>query len=412
MTMSDAFTNNEVQVAFDKLLNYCQANNWAGYEPYDALNSGLINRLPFLDRRLPRIVLTQALKRSPLNIRSLLLMPKKQNSKPIAVFLSAFVELSRAQVMRTEPLGAYMVERLIALRSPGERDWCWGYSFPWQTRTVLVPDSAANLVCTVFVASALLDFYELSGDPRSLSMARSAAEYILNKLYWTDGNKYGFAYPLPTVRTQIHNANFLAAALLCRISKHTGEEKFVSPAVAAARSSAAGQQADGSWFYGEAGTQNWIDNFHTGYNLCALRSIGAHTGSDEFESSVRRGFQFYRAHFFREDGAVRYFHDRDYPVDAHCVAQSIMTLLALKDLDPDNVMLAKSVFRWAMDNMWDDRGFFYYQFHRFTTNRISYMRWSQAWMFLALAKLLCACKAEDKISDTLSRTAQAGSAIC
>ena len=32
--------------------------------------------------------------------------------------------------------------------------------------------------------------------------------------------------------------------------------------------------------------------------------------------------------------------------------------------------------------------FYYYQKWRFWTNRINYMRWSQAWMLLALSTLL------------------------
>ena len=198
----------------------------------------------------------------------------------------------------------------------------------------------------------------------------------------------GFSYPLPSLRGRVHNANFLGAALLCRIYKHSGEKKFLDPALKVARYSAARQHADGSWDYGEASTQRWVDNFHTGYNLCALRSICEYAETSEFESHIRRGFEFYRNHFFREDGAPRYFHDRTYPIDIHSVAQSIITLLAFKDLDENNVKLALSVYRWAMNNMWDKRGYFYYQVLSLYKNRISYMRWSQAWMLLALSTLL------------------------
>jgi hypothetical protein len=79
------------------------------------------------------------------------------------------------------------------------------------------------------------------------------------------------------------------------------------------------------------------------------------------------------------------------------VAQSIITLLAFRDLDPDSVSLAQSVFQWALNHMWDDRGFFYYRVLRFGTIRASYMRWSQAWMLLALATLLESARhAEDR----------------
>jgi hypothetical protein len=379
----------DVESAARKLFAYCRENDWAGYDPYDALNSRIFMALPALQSRIPRLVLTQLLKRSPINVRGLLQVPKTQNPKGIALFLSALLKAPELCANQDVDLVASLAERLVALRSPDSQYWCWGYSFPWQTRTILVPRGAPNLVCTMFVAGALLDLYERRQEAQHLEMAVSAAEYILEELYWSEGNEVaGFCYPLPSARSHVHNANFLAAALLCRAYKHTGQEKFLAPALKAARYSAAKQRPDGSWPYNESPKQQWVDNFHTGYNLCALRSISRDLATGEFEAPIRRGFEFYKAHFFREDGAARYFHDRTHPLDTHCVAQSIITLLAFRDLDPDNGRLASSVFGWAMKYMWDDRGFFYYRVLRLVTVRTSYMRWSQAWMLLALADLM------------------------
>lgn len=380
--------NLQLKTATYQLLDYCRAENWAGYDPYDALNSRVFEKLPFLNSRLPRIALTQLLKRSPVNVRKLALIPKTQNPKALALFLSSFLQLSSADLADRNELIGSMVERLAALRSPGVPYWCWGYSFPWQGRKVVVPGGAPNLVCTTFVAGALLDAYERRHDPQCLGMAASAADYILHDLYWESGDVAGFSYPLASLRNQIHNANFLAAALLARVYKLTGDARFLAPALKAARYSASQQQPDGSWYYGEAESQKWIDNFHTGYNLGGLRALSQDLGITEFEDCIRSGFRFYREHFFREDGAARYFHDKTYPIDIHCVAQSILTLLTFKDLDSGNVELAQSVYRWAMQNMWDERGFFYYRVLRSCTIRTSYMRWSQAWMLLALSTLL------------------------
>ena len=388
-TSHPAVTDNEIRIAALKLLDYCRANDWAGYDPYDALNSGIFKALPFLNFRLPRLVLTQALKRSPINIRSLALVPKTQNPKAIGLFLSAFVNLSKVGIADQDGLVESMIERLVALRSQDVPYWCWGYSFPWQMRQKIVPSGAPNLVCTTFAATGLLDAYEQRRDPRCLEMAASAAEYILNDLYWTESeSSAGFSYPLRSIRVLVYNANFLASALLSRVYKHTGEKKFLGAALRAARCSAAKQNADGSWFYGDARAQGWIDNFHTGFNLCALQSIGRYAETSEFDSSIHRGFEFYRAHFFRKDGAARYFHNSTYPIDIHAVAQSIITPLALNRLDPADIQLSRTAFRWAMDHMWDERGFFYYRVLRLCTIRTSYMRWSQAWMLLALSTML------------------------
>jgi hypothetical protein len=372
-----------------ELLDYCRTNDWAGYEPYDVLNSRIVAALPMLDRRVPRLVLTQFLKRSPINLRAALRIPKTQNPKGLGLFLSGLVNLSRAGLPVDKGDIPGLIESLKNLRSKDTSYWCWGYNFPWQTRTVLVPRWSPNLVCTTFAASGLLDAFEFNHDASLLGMAASAAEFILDKLYWTNGDVCGFGYPLPEVRNQVHNANLLAAALFCRIYKLTGEKQFLEPALSAARYTIGQQYPDGRWDYGQGSTQKWVDNFHTGFNLSALRAIGRTLGTTEFEESVSRGFRFWRDHFFREDGAVRYYHDRTYPIDTHCVAQSIITLLDLADLDAANTELAETVFAWARDRMWDKKKhYFYYRILRSCTIRTSYMRWTEAWMFLALSMLV------------------------
>jgi hypothetical protein len=370
------------------LLDYCRANNWAGHDPYDALNSKLFEALPFLNFRVPRLVFTQSLKRSPVNIRALLGVPKMQNPKGLGLFLAATLKLARVGLLPEKECIKTLAQRILDLRSPGADHWCWGYSFPWQTRTQIVPRWSPNAVCTIFVAGALLDLYEETREPRYLDIGLSAAEFVLG-LMWSDNQgTVSLSYPLPAIRTPIHNANLLGAALLCRVARLSGEKKFLEPAFRMARYTAAKQRENGSWPYGEARTQQWVDNFHTGYNLGALRAICKYADTSEFESHVRRGFEFYRAHFFREDGAARYFHDRTYPIDSHCVAQSIITLLEFKDLDVHSVTQANRVFDWAMSNMWDDRGFFFYRVLPFCRIKTSYMRWVQAWMLLALSTLV------------------------
>jgi len=372
---------------------YCGKNNWAGFDPYDALNSRVFSLTPFVKSRVCRIAITQIMKRLPVNLRPPLLVPREQNPKAIALFLTAFLKLSKLDLLDQKDLVEVMVERLVALRSPNTSYWCWGYSFPWQTRTDMVPRWSPNLVCTSFVANALLDAYELKHESCYLSMARSAGEYILSDLYWTEGDAIaGFSYPIPELRAQVHNANFLGSALLCRLYKLCDEKSFLEPALKVARYSAGKQHENGSWDYGELPTQRWIDNFHTGYDLCALQSICEYTGASEFESRIRRGFQFYRHNFFTEDNAPKYFVNNTYPIDIHSVAQSIITLLALRDYDKGSAGLAVSVSEWSRTHMWDREGYFYYQVLPFWTNKISYMRWSQSWMLLALATLLEHCE--------------------
>jgi hypothetical protein len=371
-----------------KVLAYCRANDWAGYDPYDALNSRVFKALPFLNFRLARLVLTQGVKRCPVNLRPLLSVPKSPNPKGIAVFLSALTRLARSGVAEAPGLTSPMAARLLSLRSPDSPYSCWGYNFDWQQRNELVPKGSPNIICSSFAGNALIDAYELTPGPAWLTAAASAADFILDTLFWREGvSKACFSYTL-VGRDEVHNANLLGAAFLCRVVRVTGEKKYLEPALDAARFSVGRQHSDGSWDYGEAPTQRWIDNFHTGFNLIALRRIGEYGRTTEFESAVRRGFEFYRSHFFREDGAPRYFHNATYPIDIHSAAQSIITLAEFRNIQKDNTDLASSVLNWALTNMWDSRGFFYYQKHPHFLVRMPFMRWSQAWMLLALATIM------------------------
>jgi len=167
----------------------------------------------------------------------------------------------------------------------------------------------------------------------------------------------------------VHNVNMIAAAVL-------GRRDCMEFSVRR-------QRPDGSWWYGEANNQHWIDNYHTGYNLVALKEYEAATGDTSFGDAARRGFEFWDRTFWTAEFAPRHSHDSEYPLDVHCSAQGILTHLAFGNLDK-----ADSVARWALHNMWDERGFFWYQRGRWFTNRICYMRWTQAWMYYALAQLI------------------------
>lgn len=371
------------------LFDYCQERHWAGHDPYDALNSKLQNLVQIFNNRIPRLILTQLLKRFPIDLRALLKIPSTQNPKALGLFLSSFVKMDKMGLLADSNVINRMIEKLDIQRSQDQSHFCWGYSFPWQTRTILVPRGYPNLVCTAFAANGLLDAYEHKNESRCLEMASSAAEYLYDELYWENATgACGFSYPLPSSRFGVHNANLIGAALLCRVGRLCDKPQYIDAGLNAARYSSAKQQPDGHWTYGESNTQQWIDNFHTGYNLCALRSIIADASTSEFEPTLQNGFRFYLSHFFRDDAAPRYFHNQTHPIDIHSVAQGIITLSKLQYLNSQSADLASSLLAWSLRNMWTPRGFFYYRVHRFWKDRTSYMRWSQAWMLLAISTFL------------------------
>ena len=381
------FTDREswLLAPLDQLLQYCRDNQWAGWDPFDGLNSPLL-RLPLLQNRPFRLGFIQFCKRSPINLRPLLRVPKQKNPKGLALFISALCRLARLGLTDQAEIEG-LISELLASRSPGVEFDCWGYNFDWQTRYHLVPRFSPNIICTTFAGNALLDAYEALGDRVLLDSAISASQFLLRSLQ-RSGNEDSFCFSYtPRVKDQIHNANLLGAAFLARLYSLTGTQALLRECQAATRFSVERIRSDGSWPYGEGPKQQWIDSFHTGYNLVALNTIRRCTGEPIIQPVLQKAFAFYMAHFFGVDGLVKYYHDRTFPVDSHAVAHAIMTLVDFSDQDSAALSLARKVCQWSLSNMRASQGWFYYQKRASFTVTIPYMRWCQAWMLLGMAVL-------------------------
>jgi rhamnogalacturonyl hydrolase YesR len=364
---------------------YVEAADYAGYDPYDALNSPVIRKLSAKSKWM-RIAATQVLRRSPVNLRPLLGIRKSHNPKGIGLFLWGYVKLyvvthNQRYIERVE----YLLGLLERLQSPGYSGSCWGYNFDWQSRTFLRPKGTPTIVNTAFIGHALLDCYELMGNEKALELAIPIKDFILKDLQRTHlDDAYCFSYT-PVDTAVVHNANLLGASILARLTQYANDDRLPAAVTASMAYSMRHQHDDGSWFYAETDIQSWIDSFHTGFNLQAIRYIlGAGLGS-QYEEAYRQGVEFYAENFFLADGTPKYYHNQTYPIDIHAPAQAICFFAREGQAYRD---LTERVVAWMVHHMYDKRGYFYFRKGRFLTNRTPFMRWSQAWVFHALTTYL------------------------
>jgi hypothetical protein len=377
--------------AYLQLLSFCREHDFAGHDPFDALNSRLFQSTPLAKSRNARLIWTQLVKRSPSDLRPLSRVPAQRNAKGIALFaLAQLANHRRIASSSSESEVKQLLGDLLSMRLEGFSGACWGYNFDWQSRNFFAQRGTPTIVPTAFAARALLEGAAEFNDDEYLSTARSVCNFILDDLKRTVSleNELCFSYS-PADDTKIFNASLLAAEVLAGVGSATGERELVEHAEKAARFVVNNQNQDGSWAYGKDLNQAWVDNFHTAYVLFSLkRIIEAGVAGTEFQQSLQRGYQYWGQNFFLEDGWPKYYDDDPYPVDTHAAASAIVTLLELSAVDTGSLKLAESVARWTIRNLRDERGFFYYQKRRFYTVRKPYMRWSQAWMLYALARLL------------------------
>ncbi|NUM81965.1 delta-aminolevulinic acid dehydratase [bacterium] len=378
----------DITTAFSDLEKYIEKESYKGYDCYDALNSPVLSALSFNVKKL-RIAYIQALKISPINLRPLLLIPKGFNPKGLGLLLSASSKLYQATgdknyLKKLE----FLANLLQKLASAGYSGKCWGYNFDWQSRVFFVPKSTPTIVNTSYIAHAFLDAFEATNNQQYLDIARSTCDFILNDLNHTEEDgALCFSYT-PIDRLKVHNANILGGALLARVFSFTKESRLAEYASRSVVYVMRYQQPDGSWFYAETKIQKWIDSFHTGFVLESLDRYMRGVNDASYESNLKKGYEFFIMNFFLKDGIPKYYHNKTYPIDIHSAAQGIVTLTALKRLHPKSDEILENLISWVIKNMQNKKGYFYFQRRRFFTNKISYMRWSQAWMYHALAQYL------------------------
>jgi hypothetical protein len=375
------------------LRHYREQENFKGWDPYDGLNSQVFQSLPLLKQSVfARLCWIQLFKRSPVNFRRVMLVPKEYNAKGIALFLQGYCNLYKAhgddKKEQETILGKirYLADLLISLQVKGYSGACWGYNFDWQARRLFFfPKDTPTVVATSFCVSALLDAYQATKNDVYLKTAFTSAQFILKDLKRTDrANGFLLSYsPLPGNDVVI-NASLLGSRLLCLIYEYTKDDTLLTIARQIISTCCETQSADGSWPYGLLPVQNWIDSFHTGYNLDSLIVYQNISGDSCFSVNIQKGFEFYLNNFFMEGGAPKYYHDRLYPMDIHCPAQLIITLYRLNQLEAHKE-LAEKVMNWTIFNMQSPKGYFYYQLKKGMSSKIPYMRWSNAFVFNALS---------------------------
>lgn len=396
---------NNINESFNSLKSFCETEDFAGWDPYDGMNSKIFKATPLKHWDLARLAWIQGFKRSPINFRKLLMVPKQHNAKGIGLFLNGYCNLYTLTEKAASKAGQgdtrfgtkeeirsridELAKLLLEMQNKDYSGACWGYNFDWQARRLfLFPANTPTVVATSFCVTALLSAYEITKNQNYLETALSAGNFILNDLNRTEYKSgFLFSYSPLNGNNTVFNASLLGAKVLSQLYSYNKNELYKQTAESAVKAGVEAQNEDGSWIYGMLPVQSWIDSFHTGYNLDAIQIYQDKTGDMQFNKSIEKGFQYYIDNFFLKDGTPKYYHDKTYPIDIHCPGQLFVNLSVNRKFG-ENKDLAHSVFNWVTKNMQDPKGYFYYQLKEGMSSKISYMRWSNAFMFNALSYLL------------------------
>lgn len=382
------------------VLNSAQAQDYAGYSKYDALNSPVLRSLS-LNNKWLRLLFTQAVKCCPFNIRPLFCVRKSRNPKGIALFaranLSLYEKTGEQSVLQE---AESLLQWLLDNPSPYQHNLCWGYNFIWQSTLFQLDAREPNVVVTVFVGEALIHAYRVTRKEKYLDSAQSVSRFIINDVpvLFEDDEQRAIAYVLKKVDAVVLNNNALAGAFLIKLWKETGNIELRAAAKKLITYTVNRRTDYYAWYYTEPRGKSPIthDNYHTGGILDALLEYYEETGEETFVVIYRNGLEYYRDHLFDRDGAPRWMNNKRYPRDIHGSAQGIITFAKAGHHYRMYYEQAEKILAWTQTHLYRPGTCDYaYRQGRFMKWNYSLMRWCNAWMARALGEMLIYNKRSD-----------------
>lgn len=336
----------EVSSAAQRAFRFAQVREFAGTDPYDGL---LSPHAKHLKGRRPRQVWVQAHKRAGQWLRDLTDVPVVRMTKGMALFAHAAV------LMGDRPAADRLVDRILRERGAGP----WGYEFDVQTRWAFYPAGSPNVVATTFALRA----FKATGRLEDVSPEVTR---------WLEGQFHqGYFRYTTTSDRLVHNGSLLAAESLAMLG---GDATKIQSAV---NRTVAAQMTDGSWSYGLGPGLEWVDSFHTIYNLDSLWALDQ-AGFDTGES-IPEGLQYWAQNCLNAQGLPLYYaNDPKTSQDVHNVATTVGFLARAANRGwavPD----PRPAVRHLLGLQGDDGGF------RSLGSGLPHMRWNQGHATLALA---------------------------
>jgi len=200
--------------SLDKLVRYCESEDFMGFDPYDTLNS-FIN-FKFLGRWGPPAVI-QLQKRNPINIRFILGIKKDYNPKGMGLLLKSYCILyKKTGTLPYLEIARFLFNWLKNNFSKGYSGHAWGYNFDWASSDMYLTAFTPSVVVTSFVVDGIFEYYQLTKDEEARTLINSASQYIVKDIHvnqFENGLTFSYSHILADC---CYNASLLAAEVLAK----------------------------------------------------------------------------------------------------------------------------------------------------------------------------------------------------
>ncbi len=376
----------------NSLMSWIEGNGLKGYDPYDIkchsnltrsiyhdhLGLGIVGKIlsyglfEILDIRFPGL------------LRKLFFVSKKEYATSSSHIAQAMMYRNQEKTSVDAILNGLWQHRLQKNGQPG-----WGLAFTWGTKDRRFTPQVSLTVVNVWVGEAFLLAYDKWGEKDYLDKAISIADGIISVCGYSkfEDGKICFHYSDKT-QDQIHNANLLAASFLTKCYERGQQKNFKDLAIKAVEFSLSRAYSDGTLPYksGKDVLHSKNDLYHCGYEIRSIYHVGKTLGISNFTDFASNYWQKIRERFLDFEKPFYYRAEKSRPIaDTTSLAELI---LLETELELNNKDLSKLIEHFVVKHQNPDGSYIYQERKNGLLSRIPYIRWSQGWMALALAKNL------------------------
>ncbi|MFB6188268.1 MAG: antibiotic ABC transporter permease [Halapricum sp.] len=387
-------TDREIQQLFTKTLAYARDRDYTGWDYGDGMSSRLLQWLP-VENKWVNLAVQELVKRPPVNLRPLFLVEQRRSYQGTALFAMANRNYDRLLNAEGEsdfrsdfdPLSETeaLLDWLLDERIQGYSGFCGGHRHRLQHLDGGIGEpSDPDVVSTSYAVRALLGNADL--DARYADVARSAADFVIEDLRYREVDDGAVINYHMNHDDEIYtiNAGALGARLLLDLYDYFDDPEYFDRAQALL-DHIAGLQTDlGGWTYRDPPDSSHLsmDSHHNGFVIESFQRYAELADSDRYAETYDRAMRFYRT-LFEADGAPNFDEYSRFPRDIHASSQGILVFSYAGEFDR-----ARRLVEWVRQHLYVGGGRYYFRKQRYYTQRITLMRWCEAWMAYALSEFL------------------------
>jgi len=203
----------------------------------------------------------------------------------------------------------HFLDELIKSRSPGYKNYCWGYPFDWVTKNGTIAKETPLITTTPYVFEAFDQVYDIDKNGKWYRIMQSIAEHVI-----IDIKDFDFSATAKTCaygpRDQVGgviNASAYRGFLLASAARRFSKDEYWQIAERNLNFVLENQQPNGCWYYAADNIRDFVDHFHTCFVLKALAKIEKLTGHEGCRKAIEKGVEYYIEELFDENGLPKPF---------------------------------------------------------------------------------------------------------